>query len=324
MENFPTKDNTKIHFAHSAYKLAERFDARNTGISCFQTWTVEDTIARMGEAHVLSLSGFWRNDFIEKPGLLRFIQVCAAGYDQFDKAGLAAADIRLANGTGVNKNAVSDHAMSLMLAFSRQLHIARDNQRKRHWRGMISDISKRENELSGRTVLIVGMGTIGARIAKLARAFEMKTIGVRRNFGEIKNVVDEAFAPSSLPDLWGQVDFVVLACPLTEETEKLVDANVFDAMRPDAYLINVARGGCVDEVALLEGLMDGKIAGAGIDVTKEEPLSEDSLLWQCDNVILTPHTGGETQQYEENVIDILLHNLDCLWQGERRLYNQIL
>jgi phosphoglycerate dehydrogenase-like enzyme len=321
--DFPSKKDLVIHFAHSAYRLAECFKARETGITCFQTWTPEDTVARMGEAQVAVMSGFWRDAFLDMPGALRFVQVSAAGYDQFDQVRMTMVGLRLANASGVNMNAVSDHAMALILAFMRQLHVARDNQRKHLWRGMISNLSEREDELAGRTVLIIGMGAIGQRVARLAKAFDMKVIGVRRNTAAIKGVVDEAHAPTALPALWGRADFVVLTCPLTDETANIVDAAALNAMADDAHLINMARGGCVDEVALIEGLRTGKIAGAGIDVTGEEPLAENSPLWDFDNVILTPHTGGETRHYEENVVDILIDNLGRLERGETELYNQI-
>lgn len=323
MTDFPEKKDLNIHFAHSAYRLAERFEARETGISCFQTWDREETDARMGEAAVAVMSGFWRNDYLDEPGALRFVQVCAAGYDQFDQAKLAMQHVRLANGSGVNKNAVSDHALALMLGLTRQIHVARDNQRRNHWRPMISDLAAREDELAGKTVMIIGMGAIGARVARLAKAFEMKVIGVRRNTAAIASQVDEAYTPAELPGLWPRIDFVVLTCPLTPETANIVDGAALAAMAPTAYLINVARGGCVDETALIEGLRAGTIAGAGIDTTVEEPLAETSPLWAFDNVILTPHTAGETRQYEENVIGILLENLDRLWRGEAALYNQI-
>jgi phosphoglycerate dehydrogenase-like enzyme len=201
--------------------------------------------------------------------------------------------------------------------------VARDNQRKHHWRGMLSNLSEREDELAGRTVLIIGMGAIGQRVARLAKAFDMKVIGVRRNPAAIAGIVDEAHAPAALPALWACANFVVLTCPLTDETANIVDAAALNAMADDAHLINMARGGCVDEAALVEGLRAGKIAGAGIDVTVEEPLAEDSPLWDFDNVILTPHTGGETRHYEENVVDILIDNLGRLERGETELYNQI-
>jgi D-2-hydroxyacid dehydrogenase (NADP+) len=110
---------------------------------------------------------------------------------------------------------------------------------------------------------------------------------------------------------------------LTEETRNVVDGAALVAMKPSSYLINVARGGCVDEPALIEALRSRAIAGAGIDITVEEPLVEGSPLWSFENVILTPHTGGETRKYEENVIDYLLENLDRLSRGEGELFNQV-
>jgi len=128
-------NDISIHFAHPAYQLASRFAARDTGIRHFQTWTADETQRRLGEAQVLVLSGFWNNAMLDECGKLKFIQVCAAGFDQFDQARIRAQGIRLVHAGGVNANAVSDHAMALILAFTRQVHLARDNQRQRHWRG---------------------------------------------------------------------------------------------------------------------------------------------------------------------------------------------
>ena len=188
---------------------------------------------------------------------------------------------------------------------------------------MISDIARREDELAGKTIIIFGMGAIGSRVAHLAKAFEMHVIGIRRNVDAIRNLVAEAYAPGSFTSLLGRADFVVLTCPLTDQTRNIIDADALKLLRKDAYLINVARGGCVDEPALIGALQTGEIAGAGIDTTVDEPLSTESALWDLSNVILTPHTAGETQSYEENVLDILMENLDRLWRREEELYNQI-
>ena len=116
---------------------------------------------------------------------------------------------------------------------------------------------------------------------------------------------------------------MALTCPLTPETENLIDARALAAMRPTAHLINVARGRVVDEAALIEALQAKRIAAAALDVTTEEPLPATSPLWTMANVLLTPHTAGETQRYEDAVIDILLENLDRLWRGESTLRNQV-
>jgi len=320
---FPTQAELNICFAHVAYQMTARFDARATGIQNFQVWTPADLRTRLPEAHVLVVSGFWRNELLEVAPKLRFIQAIGAGVDQFDQAALRQRGIRLASARGVNMNAVSEHAMAHILAFARHIHTGRDNQHKQHWRGMLSDLTVREDELGGRTLLIVGLGAIGSRLAKLAKAFDMQVIGIKRDLSTITANVDETATPDRLLELLPRADYVALTCPLTPATTNLIDATALAAMKPGAYLINMARGRVVDEPALIAALERGQIAGAGLDCTWEEPLPAASPLWAMPNVLLTPHTAGETRRYEENVIDILLENLARLWRGESGLYNQI-
>ena len=319
----PPKEELTIHFAHVAYRLAERFALRKTGVEHFQTWTAEETLERAGEGDVLVLSGLWSAELLARATKLRFIQVCAAGYNNFDLDAIRERGVRMANGTGVNRNAVSDHAMSLILAIARKLPEACENQRRRHWRGMISDLSRREDELAGKTLLVYGLGAIGERLAKLAKAFDMTVIGFKRDPSRHAAVADEVHAASQLTSWLPRADYVALTCPLTDETRNVIDVNALDAMREEAWLVNVARGGCVDTPALVEALSQGRIAGAAIDVTEPEPLPADSPLWGMDNVLLTPHTAGETRRYEDNVIDILVANLGRLWAGEETLVNGI-
>ena len=319
----PPRERLTIHFAHVAYRLAERFARRGTGIGHFQTWNREDTLRHCAQADVLVLSGLWEDAMLERAARLRFIQVCAAGYERFDLRRLAAAGVHAASGRGVNTNAVAEHAMALMLALTRQIHRGRDHQRARHWRGMISDLARREDELGGKRLLVYGLGGIGTRLAALARAFDMHVIGIKRDTRVRPDPVAEIHPPDAFFRLLPDADVIVLTCPLTEETRGLIDARALGAMKRGACLVNVARGGCVDEPALVEALRTGGIAGAGIDVTAEEPLSPDSPLWELENVVLTPHTAGETRRYEDNVIDLLLENLERLWRGDARLRNRI-
>lgn len=321
--SFPTQDQLTILFAHVAYQMAPSFAARNVPIDHSQAWSVEETKAKLGDADVLVVSGFWQNDMLDLAPNLRYIQSIGAGYDQFPLDELRSRGIRLANASGVNKNAVSEHAIALILAFTRQLHTGRDNQKAHTWRGMIADIPKREDELGEKTLLIFGMGDIGSRVAKIAKAFDMHVVAVKRNPATAKGPADEVHPTDEWMNLVPRADFVVLTCPLTPETTNIVDRSVLQAMKPSAYLINVARGGCVDQDALIEALRTGAIAGAGIDVTVEEPLAAESPLWDMGNVIVTPHTGGETQKYEDNVLDILIENLERLWRDETDLRNQI-
>jgi phosphoglycerate dehydrogenase-like enzyme len=201
---------------------------------------------------------------------------------------------------------------------------ARDNQHKHIWRGMISDLTQREDELGGKTLLVVGLGGIGSRLARLAKAFGMRVIGIRRDPSKGAGSADTVHGFGELKAKLPEADYVALACPLTPETEKLIDADALSRMKKTACLINIARGRCVDQPALIKALQDEAIAAAAIDVTVEEPLPTSSPLWDFPNVLITPHTAGETRKYEENVLDILQDNLDRLWRGETTLRNQII
>lgn len=322
-KRLPPRGELTICFAHVAYQMAATFASRNTDLRHFQAWSVEEVKARIGEAHVLVVSGFWRNELLDLAPNLAFIQSIGAGTDQFPLDDLARRGIRLASARGVNRNAVSEHAMAHVLAFARHMHTGRDNQQRRLWRGMISDLSQREDELGGKTMLIIGLGQIGSRLARLAKAFDMRVLATKRNPATAEAPADEVHTPDVLPRLLPQADYVVLTCPLTDETRNLINGDAFAAMKESAYLINMARGGCVEEPAMLHALQAGQIAGAGIDHFWDEPLPANSPFWEMPNVIITPHTAGETRKYEDNVIDILLENLDRQWRGETRLVNQV-
>jgi phosphoglycerate dehydrogenase-like enzyme len=278
---------------------------------------------QLPQADVLVVSGLWRNDLAGIASKLRFIQSISAGTDQYDKALLRERGIRLASAAGVNAEAVAEHAMALVLALCRRLPEARDHQQAKRWRGMISEIGAREDQLTGKTLLIVGMGRIGGRLARLAKAFDMRVVATKRDPTTGAAGADAIHGHDRLHDLLGQADVVVLACPLTPETENLIDAAALAAMKPTAHLINVARGRVIDEPALIEALQQGHIAAVGLDVTREEPLPAASPLWSMPQVLITPHSAGETQRYEDAVIDILLDNLARLRRGEAQLTNQI-
>lgn len=315
--------NPIIQFAHPAYQLQAAFERRDLPGKSFQTWTPDETLSRLGETQVLVLSGYWQDAFFDAAPNLAYVHVCSAGYDRYDPDAFTERGIRLANSSGVNVNAVGDHAMSLLLSLTRQLHLARDRQHRAEWRGMIGDIGTREDELEGKTMLIYGFGAIGGRLARLAQAFGMRVLGIRRNTAKVPDGVEALYPPDAFLDLLGEADVVALTCPLTDETRGLIGAEALARMKPTAYVINVARGPVVDEQAIVAALEGGSIAGVGLDVFDPEPLPESSKLWSLENAVITPHSGGETRRYEENVIDIFAENLARLSRGEKNLINQI-
>jgi len=320
---FPAREDLTICFAHAAYQMKATFDALNTGIRNFEVRERADLDRRIGEADVVLASGMWHNGLIQHAHKLRFIQSISSGTDQYEKAALRAQGIRLASAAGVNARAVAEHAMGLILALVRRLPEARDNQARGFWRGMIGDLAGREDELGGKTLAIIGLGRIGGRLARLAKAFDMTVIGFRRDVAAGAGDADSVHTLSALQAQLPSADFVALTCPLTPETAKVINAETLGAMKRSAFLVNVARGGCVDEAALIAALNEGRIAGGALDCSEPEPPVAESPLWSMPNVFLTPHTGGETTRYEANVIEILMENLDRLWRGETTLRNQV-
>jgi D-2-hydroxyacid dehydrogenase (NADP+) len=320
---FPSRGALTVAFAHVAYRAAEEFAARKTGVAHFEVRTLEELEQRAREADVLVVSGLWRNALIESAPKLRFVQSFSAGADQYDKALFARRGIRLASAQGVNERAVAEHAMALILALTRQLHKARDNQQERRWRGMIGDRAQREQELSGKTLVVVGLGRIGARLGRLARAFDMRVIGVRRMARPDPEGADEVIAVSGLARALADADVLALTCPLTSETEGLIGAAALHELKPGALLVNVARGKVVDEAALLAALADGRVGAAALDCFHDEPLPPESPFWTLPNVLITPHSAGETGRYEANLVDILVDNIERLIRGEPTLRNEV-
>src|SRR5713226_944874 len=283
---FPAREDVTICFAHAAYQMKARFDVRKTGLKSFQVWAYDDFQKRVGEADVVVVSGMWKNELIAAAARLKFIQSISSGMDQYSKEQLAAKSVRLCSAAGVNARAVAEHAIALILAVARRLPEARDNQHKKMWRGMLGDLSQREDELGGKTLLIVGMGRIGSHLAKLAKAFDMKVLGIRRDPAQGANGADSIHGMAELVKLVPQADVVALTCALTPETTGLMDAAAFAAMKPSSMFVNVARGKVADEGALIKTLQANKIWAAALDVTAEEPLPAASPLWSMPNVFI--------------------------------------
>ncbi len=321
MSVMPADAGPSICFAHASYRLAEEFTSRGAPYPFREVRTPEQLDDVISEAEILCISGLWRPELLSKAGRLRLIQATSAGVDQFDARALASKGIRLCSARGVNAPSVAQHAMALMLAIVRQLPQARDRQAREAWRGMISDRALREGELDGKTLLIVGYGTIGRRIATLARAFGMEVIAVGRSAVGAPDDV-KIVRPAELPEALPSADMVCLTCSLNESTRGLFDRRMLSHMKPAAWLLNLSRGAVVVEADLIEALRSENIAGAALDCFETEPLPSTSPFWTMQNVIVTPHTGGETNQMERRFIDLLLENIARLDAG-RELLNEI-
>lgn len=258
---------------------------------------------------------------------LRWFQQWGAGADWLLRNPDAqAADFILTNASGIHAIQIAEHIFALLLAFARNLPQAVRAQEARVWVGnrwqkahsstiqpgqsYAFSISKDAVfELTGKTMLIAGVGAIGARTARLAKAFDMRVIGVRRHPEKTLPDVDRMLGYDGLLGALPDADFVIDTLPLTAETHHLFDAGTFDAMKPSAYFVNIGRGGTHNEVDLIQALQSGAIAGAGLDVFEEEPLPSDSPLWALPNALITSHYAGLTPVYDERAFAVFIDNL---------------
>ena len=246
---------------------------------------------------------------------LEWIHSIQTGVDKFPFDDLEAAGIALTNSTGIHGDAIGDTVAGYMLSFARRLHVYRDQQREREWEWPAFD---EPFSLAGERLCIVGLGVLGRGIAERASGLGMEVVGVRRTPTPVANV-DEVYGRDALDEAIADARFVALALPLTPETEGLIGEPEFAAMRPDAYLLNVARGAIVDEAALVEAVESEaaeseaaeseSIAGAALDVFETEPLPESSPLWDHEEVIVTPHAAAAHHAYADRVADIVAESL---------------
>jgi phosphoglycerate dehydrogenase-like enzyme len=219
-------------------------------------------------------------------------------------------EIVLTNAAGIHAPYCAEHAFALLLALTRGIHRHVRNQIKRQWR-MIPLL-----EIGGWTLGIVGMGGFGLHMAQRGQGLGMYVIAVDPYRTDKPAAVDELLPVDRLPELLGRSDVLMIACPHTVETHHLINAETLKLVKPDAYLINVTRGGIVDEAALVDALREGRLAGAGLDVFETEPLPEDSPLWDMENVIITPHSAGRSQRRPRPTIELFCDNIRRYVRGE--------
>ncbi|MFQ6057456.1 MAG: D-2-hydroxyacid dehydrogenase [Anaerolineae bacterium] len=260
---------------------------------------------------------------------LKWVQLHSAGVDHVIGTPLWESDIPLTTTSGIHATPIAEYVFASILAFTCRVPRMLYYQKRHEWpRGRWNLFVGQE--LRGQTMGLVGYGSIGREVGRLARAFGMRVLATKRRAEERRDtdyelpatgdregrVPDAVFPPGQLKDMLAQSDFVVIAVPLTPETEKLIGEAELRVMKPNAYLVNVARGPIVDEAALVRALRESWIAGAGLDVFEQEPLPPDSPLWDLDNVLLSPHVAGFTPYYDERATDLFAENLRRYLAGE--------
>jgi phosphoglycerate dehydrogenase-like enzyme len=275
--------------------------------------TPEDLAREIVDADVLY--GFPSSDLLRQGKALRWIQSPSAGVNFLQELPeLVESEVLLTNTRGAHGPSIGEHTFALLFALTRRLPECIAAQREHRWAR--PELYRTSREIRGLTMGIVGYGAIGRAVAQRARGFEMEILAVDTFPDPDAPFVAEAWGMDRLPDLLAQSDVVVIAAPLTAESYHLLDAAALARMKRDAYLIVVSRGGIVDEDALAAALREGRLAGAGLDVTEIEPLAPESPLWDAPNIVISPHTAGDSSEKERRCVEILIENLRRYARGE--------
>ena len=272
---------------------------------------------RMGEADaILAYGRAFDAECLARSKKLRWFQCLITGTDHLAPV-LAGSRVILTNARGIHGPQMAEMAVLHMMALSRQVPQLVRNQAAHVWDRIQPRV------LDRRTVAILGVGAIAEHVAKVCKAFGMTTIGISRTPRQLDGF-DAIYPRERLLEAAARADFLLALVPYTKDNDKIINAAVFDVMKPTAYLINIARGGVVDETALVQALRARKIAGAGLDVFEEAPLPPSHPLWNMDNVFITPFIGGRSDHYEESIMSIIEPNLQSFLAGrEDAMINRV-
>ncbi len=288
----------------------------------------EEFLARLRDAEILC--SYWLpNNWRELAPNLRWLQASGAGIDGLRSTGIldAASGVVVTTAVGIHAATIGEYVFGSMLMFNRTWPEMVRLQDRHVWPRSANWYKLGGRELDNQTLGVIGLGSIGRRVAQLGKAFGMHVLATRRTtHGDAGDSdVDRIYPLEQLHDMLRQCDYVVIAVPLTVQTEKLIGEAELRAMPSHAYLVNVARGQIIDEQVLIRALKEGWIAGAGLDVTVEEPLPADSPLFSMPNVILTPHISGVSVHYDKRLTELFADNLQRYRAGVplRNLYDPV-
>ena len=254
---------------------------------------------------------------------LKWIHSTAAGVAQLAYPELRDSGILVTNPRGIFSKPMAEHTIGMMIALARNFPDSTRYQDKCTWgQSLIWDKPEQLTELNGKTLLIIGFGSIGHELAKRAKAFEMRVCGVTRSGKGDTSLAEKIVPATELNTVLPEADYIVIAAPETEETKQLVGAGEISKMKRGARLLNLGRGSLLDEAALIAALESGQLAGAALDVTSVEPLPSDSPLWKAPNLFITPHTSGVSELLWVRQTEMLLNLLE-LWFSGREMTNVV-
>lgn len=258
------------------------------------------------------------DELVDKAKSLKWIMVISAGLDKMPFKALQEKNILITNASGIHKTPMAEYTISMMLQVSRRAKELMENQKQHKW-----DRKVPMSEISGKTIGILGTGAIGSEVARLAKAFNMKTIGFNRSGDTVQNF-DVIVNQEGISKLYEESDFVVNVLPSTPLTEGFIGAAAFSQMQTSAVFINIGRGTTVVESELIDALQEKRIHHAVLDVFAKEPLSEECPLWDLENVTVTPHLSGISPQYQERAIEIFSDNLKHYRKNKRSEMSNII
>lgn len=285
-------------------------EAAQTDVLCITN--TDELLSRLQEVEILC--SYWLPDNWRKLApRLRWLQAAGAGIDNLQPTGILEENsgVMVTTAVGIHATTIGEYIFGSMLMFNRTWPEMVRLQDRHIWPLSANWYKLGKRELVDATLGIVGLGSIGRRVAHLGRAFGMRVLATRRSAqeGDVDVDVDQLYPMKHLHDMLRQSDYIVVAVPLTRETERLIGEAELHAMQPHAYLVNVARGLIIDEKMLIRALREGWIGGAGLDVTEEEPLPTDSPLYSMPNVILTPHISGVSVHHDKRLAALFADNL---------------
>ena len=285
-----------INYGRLSEKLVQQIREVSKRIEIVEASDKKAALTAVREAEVVF--GRIDKEMFSAAKKLKWIQVTSAGVDRYLFPELVSSPVLLTNASGVHRIPISEMIMAMMLALAKKLHKFMQLKNEAKWKKI------KPEELAGKTLGLLGLGSIGMETAWKAKCFDMRILALKRQLIRRPTYVDEMLGPEDLDYLLRESDFLVVTVPLTAETCHMIGEDELRLMKPTAYIINISRGAVIDNRALIKALKEGWIAGAALDVFEEEPLPEDSEFWKLENIIITPHVSGSSPNYDERVEQI--------------------